>query len=153
MTQVRFMTHLIQLGCCVMLWLVLAGLTLADNPADWTGNFTRNPGFEEDFVNANAEPHVLSFKGDWFYNQQDHVPDYWTLVGAGTLNEKNPHEGKRSLILSEKATATQSFPGAVLQEGGSAWQQAPHKPMTIPQPEKLLQPWRATVWCRGGGKI
>ena len=153
MTQVRIMAHLIQLGCCVMLWLVLAALTLADNPADWTGNFTRNPGFEEDFVNANAEPHVLSFKGDWFYNQQDHVPDCWTLVGTATLNEKNPHEGKRSLILSEKATATQSFPGAVLQEGGSAWQQAPHKPMTIPQPEKLLQPWRATVWCRGGGKI
>lgn len=48
--------------------------------AGWTGNLARNPGFEEDFVNTHGEGHVLSFKGGWFYNQRDFVPDCWSFV-------------------------------------------------------------------------
>jgi hypothetical protein len=133
--------------------LVAAVTGRAEDAAGWSGNFVRNPGFEEDFVNSKAEPHVLSFKGDWFYNQQDHAPDYWTLPKGWTLNDKQPHEGRQSLILPADGTAIQIFPGAVLQEGGSAWQPAPSIPMKVTQPDKLPQPWRASVWCRGGGTL
>lgn len=51
--------------------------------AGWTGNIAKNPGFEEDFVNTNGEGHVLSFKGGWYYNQKDDVPDYWNFVSNG----------------------------------------------------------------------
>ena len=119
----------------------------------WTGNMARNPGFEEDFVNANAEGHVISFKGDWFYNQQDLMPDYWTLAGATAWNAQAPHSGQRSLKLAAGATASQVFPGAVYQEGGSAWGAADRKPIPLTKPERFRLPWRATVWCRGGGKI
>src|SRR4051812_23756587 len=51
----------------------------AQGDAGWTGNMARNPGFEEDFVNVRGESHVLSFKGDWYYNQKDLIPDYWDL--------------------------------------------------------------------------
>ncbi|MCE9591198.1 MAG: hypothetical protein K8S99_11815 [Planctomycetes bacterium] len=50
--------------------------------AGWSGNMAKNPGFEEDFVNTNGEGHVLSFKGDWYYNQKDDVPDYWDFTDA-----------------------------------------------------------------------
>ncbi len=53
-----------------------------DSEAGWTGNMARNPGFEEDFINAHGEGHVLSFKGDWFYNQKDDVPDCWDFTGS-----------------------------------------------------------------------
>ncbi|MCX5659660.1 MAG: hypothetical protein NTW19_08060 [Planctomycetota bacterium] len=48
--------------------------------AGWTGNMAKNPGFEEDSVNTHGEGHVLSFKGDWYYNQKDYVPDYWEFT-------------------------------------------------------------------------
>ena len=72
----------------------------AQQNAGWTGNFARNPGFEEDFVNLHGEGHYLSFKGDWFYNQKDYVPDYWTFAGKGswTWNDRAPHSGRRSWI-------------------------------------------------------
>ena len=39
------------------------------------------------------------------------------------------------------------------QEGGSSWGGAPQKPIAITKPDRFRQPWRATVWCRGGGKV
>jgi len=120
---------------------------------EWSGNFVKDPGFEEDFVNGFGEGHVISFKGDWFYNQKDLAPDYWELKGAWTWNEQSPKEGKHSLKLAADGTATQVYPGAVYQEGGSAWGAAPSKPIAITKPDRFRQPWRATVWCRGGGKI
>src|SRR5262249_11886327 len=68
-------------------------------------------------------------------------------------NDQAPHGGKHSLKLGADAKVQQLFPGAVYQEGGSAWQGAPTKPIAITKPEKFRQPWRATVWCRSGGKI
>jgi hypothetical protein len=124
-----------------------------DQPADWSGNFARDPGFEEDFVNLHAEPHVLSFKGDWFYNQKDLAPDYWTFTGGWKRNAVKPHGGSFSLVLDDKATAAQDYKNALYQEGGSAWGAAPTKPITVTKPERYSQPWQATVWCRGGGTL
>src|SRR5581483_5349355 len=45
--------------------LLSANVACAQDNAGWTGNMAVNPGFEEDWVNATAEGHVLSFKGDW----------------------------------------------------------------------------------------
>ena len=68
--------------------VLLAGLaigsasrtTVAD---DWTGNMAKNPGFEEDFINARAESHVLSFKGDkvvqYVWVDPEETPD-WVMV-------------------------------------------------------------------------
>src|SRR5437867_1131637 len=66
----------------------------------WSGNFAKNPGFEEDFVNVHGEGHVLSFKGDWFYNQKDLVPDYWNLAGAWTWGTDKPKTGGHYLKLA-----------------------------------------------------
>ncbi|MDP7206657.1 MAG: hypothetical protein QGH11_13870, partial [Pirellulaceae bacterium] len=65
----------------------------------WSGNMVKNPGFEEDFINTNAEGHVLSFKGDWFYNQKDLRPDYWQLKGDAKLIERISQDGKHALQL------------------------------------------------------
>ncbi len=119
----------------------------------WSGNMARNPGFEEDFISSNAEGQVLSFKGDWFYNQQDMAPDYWGFTGPWTWSNETPHGGKHSLKLGPDGSVSQGFPGAVYQEGGTAWGAAPSKPIPITKPERFRQPWRATVWCRGGGKV
>ncbi len=124
------------------------------NEPGWSGNMVRDPGFEEDFINNNGEGHVLSFKGDWFYNQQDLAPDYWPIAaGTWSWNDQAPHSGKHSLKLGADAKVQQIFPGAVYQEGGSAWQGGAIKPITITKADKLRQSWRAIVWCRGGGKI
>jgi hypothetical protein len=137
--------------------LSMPNLAMAQQPdanhGAWTGNFVRDPGFEEDFVNNHAEPHVISFKGDWFYNQRDLTPDYWNLKGEWTWNEQAPHSGHKSLKLAAGATASQDYKGAVYQEGGSAWSPAQALPMAIDRPERFREPWRATVWCRGGGTI
>src|SRR5688500_17890923 len=111
--------------------LITAPVRAADANEGWTGNMARNPGFEEDFVNANGEGHVISFKGDWFYNQRDLVPDYWELKGAWVRNDQATHGGRHSLKLSADASAAQSFAGAVYQEGGSAWGAAPTKAIPI----------------------
>src|SRR5581483_11373295 len=73
--------------------------------------------------------------------------------GGWKWNDQTVHEGKHSLILNEKATAQQTYHGAVYQEGGGAWAAAPTKPITLANPDRFPQPWRATVWCRGGGTI
>jgi len=140
---------------------ILAGTVLAApsaqaqgaNAPGWSGNFAFNPGFEEDFVNMNAESHVLSFKGDWYYNQQDFIPDYWTLAGAWSWSDANPRSGKRTLKLPAGATARQTYFGASFHDGGGPWSAAPVKDMTVNHADRLLQPWRITVWCRGGGII
>ncbi|MBI3922324.1 MAG: hypothetical protein HY318_12965 [Armatimonadetes bacterium] len=126
--------------------------TAAQNEG-WSGNFARDPGFEEDFVNNHSEPHVLSFKGDWFYNQQDLAPDYWDLKGTWQWNEVTPHGGKKSLMLSEQSAASQEYVGAVTQEGGGAWGGSTIKPIPLTAPERFPQPWRASIWCRGGGTL
>src|SRR5262245_27767261 len=82
----------------------------------WSGNFAKNPGFEEDFVNAHGEGHVLSFKGDWFYNQKDLTPDYWTLAGPWTWGTDNPQSGGHYLKLGAGASASQWYPGVACQE-------------------------------------
>ncbi len=116
---------------------------------------TRNPGFEEDFVNVNAEGHVLSFKGDWYYNQKDLVPDYWALKGAWTWNSQSPHSGGHSLKLAVGASASQTFVRAVSQTGGGAWggSSTPVIPIAADEVVKFAQPWRVSVWCRGGGEV
>ncbi len=120
----------------------------------WSGNFARNPGFEEDFINRNAESHVLSFKGDWFYNQKDLIPDYWNLEkGAFAVDPNQPHGGGKALKLADKQVATQSYPGAVYQEGGTAWAGPSNKDIAVTRPERFKQSWMASVWCRGGGTI
>src|SRR3954447_6974267 len=103
-----------------MTLLALPELAFAQSDAGWTGNMARNPGFEEDFINANAEGHVLSFKGDWFYNQKDLVPDYWDLKGEWTWRKQAPHAGQYALALANGASASQAFVRAVSQEGGGA---------------------------------
>jgi len=118
----------------------------------WTGSVAKNPGFEEDFVNVNAEGHVLSFKGDWFYNQKDLIPDMWQLTGEWTWSADAPNSGKRTLKLGT-GTATQSYPMIVFQDGGSAWAGATFSPIVVADAAKLKQPWRATVMVRGGGSI
>jgi hypothetical protein len=129
----------------------------------WSGNFALNPGFEEDFVNVNAEGHVLSFKGDWYYNQRDLVPDYWTFgAGAWTAvrkgwswNRTAPHSGCYSLKLLEGVSVSQSHQRATFHEGGSAWSGGTRKviPVSADELPRFNTPWRASVWCRGGGTI
>ena len=48
----------------VLLAALVPALTsrAAELDRQWTGNFAKNPGFEEDWVNENGEGHVLSFK-------------------------------------------------------------------------------------------
>ena len=64
---------------------IVSDATPQARDAGWTGNLAKNPGFEEDYVNVNGEGHVLSFKGGWYYNQQDLVPDYWVFANAAKL--------------------------------------------------------------------
>lgn len=145
------------------LLLVACGFTLARPPATFaqdpwagnlaTGNMAKNPGFEEDFVNRNAEGHVLSFKGDWYYNQQDRIPDYWNL--RGSWEWASDRSRGRTLKLNEGATADQSFVRAVYQTGGGAW--GGSQSITIPVAEdevaRFTRPWRVSVWCRGAGTL
>ena len=119
----------------------------------WSGNFAKNPGFEEDFVNAHGEGHVLSFKGDWFYNQKDLVPDYWNFAGTWTWGTDKPKSGGHYLKLAAGASANQSYPGVAYQEGGSSWAGAGVVPIQVADPAKLAMPWRASVWVRGSGSI
>ena len=118
----------------------------------WSGNIVKNPGFEEDFVSTQAEGHVLSFKGDWFYNQQDLKPDYWQLQGD---TKWIASDDSHALQLDDGATATQSYQRAVSQHGGGSWGGGTNKPHFVATDDlpKFNQPWRATVWCRGGGTI
>ena len=134
--------------CCVVL------ASAQDDPA-WSGNLTVNPGFEEDFVNVNGESHVLSFKGDWYYNQQDLVPDYWALKGGWTWADTAPHGGRHTLKLAAGATASQSFVRASSQSGGGNWGGVNNDaiPISAQEAPKFAQPWRASVWVRGGGRI
>src|SRR5690349_21054467 len=78
-----------------------------DASSSWSGNMVKNPGFEEDFVNTYGEGHVLSFKGDWFYNQQDLIPDCWTLKGTHAWNDQGPKSGRRSLKLAAADSTAQ----------------------------------------------
>src|SRR5262249_42933752 len=132
--------------------LVVLGLAASSRPVlaqggpGWTGNLARNPGFEEDFVNANAEGHVLSFKGDWYYNQKDLVPDYWDLKGDWAWQQQAPHSGKYCLKLGKGGSASQTFQRAVIQEGGGAWGGSVIRPipMTDADRARFAQPWRVT---------
>ena len=134
-----------------------------DYKAGWSGNFAINAGFEEDFVNINGEGHVLSFKGDWYYNQKDLMPDYWSFSAASwtpkhkgwTLNTNAPHSGRYSLKLAAGVSVSQSYQRATFHEGGSAWSPGNRKNIPISEEElpRFNTPWRASVWCRGGGTI
>src|SRR5688572_12045189 len=125
--------------------------------AGWSGNFAINPGFEEDFVNRTGESHVLSFKGDWFYNQKDLIPDYWGLApGQFTLLEGEqgkPHSGNKALKLADGQRAKQSFQNAIYHEGGSSWAGPSPMEISLTKPDKFKQTWRVSVWCRGGGTL
>lgn len=121
----------------------------------WSGNMVKNPGFEEDFINTNAEGHVLSFKGDWFYNQKDLRPDYWQLNGDAKLIERISQDGKHALQLGANSSATQSYPRASSQHGGGAWGGGETRPIPVRDGDRpgFNQPWKATVRCRGGGTL
>lgn len=140
-------------------WIVVAVVALSPVWAvaqdGWTGNMAVNPGFEEDFVNVNSESQVLSFKGDWYYNQKDLVPDYWDLKGSWTWQHAGAHSGKSSLKLAAGAMATQDFARAMIQSGGGAWGGVNNSAISIGKGEeaRFAQPWRVSVWCKGGGKI
>lgn len=131
----------------------LASPLLARAEPGWNGNMARDPGFEEDFVNLRGEGHVLSFKGDWFYNQKDLVPDYWDFKGNYTWSTDKPHDGTHALKLDAGATAAQSYFGAQYHEGGGAWGGAQALAIPIADPSKFNQPLRATVWVRGEGSL
>ena len=133
--------------------LLLPLFLLSGLSAEFSGNMAINPGFEEDFVNHRGEPHVLSFKGDWYYNQRDDIPDYWKLTGNWTWKTDTPHSGKRSLELAPGATASRRFPGAVSQDGGGPWGGVRTYNMKPHSPERFPRTLRASVWCRGGGKL
>lgn len=143
---------LLPLAACLAL-LTAAAPARAQADAGWTGNLAKNPGFEEDFVNNRGEGHVLSFKGDWWYNQKDLVPDYWDLQGGWTWATEAPHAGRHTLKLAAGATAKQAFIRAVSQEGGGAWGGAVNKPIPDANPAKFAQPWRVSAWCRGSGTV
>jgi len=136
-----------------VLFLNVGAHAQTDRDAGWTGNFAKNPGFEEDFVNVRAEGHVLSFKGDWFYNQKDLIPDCWDLKGEWSWQKERPRSGGYCLKLTDGATASQSFPGAAAQSGGGAWGGAVTTPMQPANPQTFSKPWRAVVWVRNGGSI
>lgn len=142
-------------SCWLTFALLLATPTFASAQDGWAGNMTVNPGFEEDFVNVNSESQVLSFKGDWYYNQKDLIPDYWGLKGSWTWNHSGAHSGKSSLKLAGGAVASQDFARATFQKGGGAWGGVETDPIVIPKPEesRFTLPWRVSVWCRGGGKL
>jgi hypothetical protein len=127
----------------------------AQEQPGWTGNLVVNPGFEEDFINLNGESHVLSFKGDWYYNQKDFVPDYWQFKGNYSWGERAPHSGQHSLVLEADASASQSFKRASVEEGGGAWGGVNTLAITLDEANlaKFNQPWQASVWVRGGGTI
>ncbi|MBI2193134.1 MAG: hypothetical protein HYU36_14235 [Planctomycetes bacterium] len=132
------------------------GCSLAHGPvlmAEETGNLAVNPGFEEDFVNLNGESHVISFKGDWFYNQKDNVPDYWALQGEWKWDAGAARSGVYGLTLGANGQATRSYPMAVWQSGGGSWGGANNNPMKSQNPDRFPRALRASVWCRGGGKI
>jgi hypothetical protein len=141
---------------CYVLSLLAISLSASARAQDgWTGNLVRNPGFEEDFVNLRGEGHVLSFKGDWWYNQKDNIPDFWQLQGNWTWHKDAPHAGQHALKLAAGASAQQTLVGAVTQEGGGAWGGAVLKPIPIDAADKrrFAQPWRVSVWCRDGGTV
>ena len=136
-----------------ILAIFAAGMSVAQE--SWTGNLAKNPGFEEDFININAEGHVLSFKGDWYYNQKDMKPDYWALKGGWSLVSRSVHSGKQCLTLVPGATAIQKFVRAAWQHGGGAWGgvKTPAIPVASEALARFTRPWRVTGWCRGGGSI
>jgi hypothetical protein len=136
-----------------LLLIALAAPAPAQVEPGWMGNMARNPGFEEDFVNLHGEGHVLSFKGDWFYNQKDLIPDYWDFKGNYTWTADRPHGGAHALKLDAAATATQSYFGAQYHEGGGSWGGAAAFAIPIADPAKFNQPLRATVWVRGEGSL
>ncbi len=150
-----------RLSVQLLLALALAGLlgtpgsARAQQDTGWTGNMARNPGFEEDFVNLHGEGHVLSFRGDWYYNQRDLIPDYWDLKGAWSWQKTAPRSGRYSLKLDKGATASQRFVRAITEEGGGAWGGSVIKAIPMPKDEeaRFAQPWRVSVWCRNGGTV
>ncbi len=140
--------------------IISAALLLIGTPfsfaEQWSGNVARNPGFEEDFVNAVAESHCISFKGDWYYNQRDSVPDYWMLRGNWSRSESGARSGQHAIKLAdEKAIATQQHYRAIYQHGGGAWKGGPMGPIKMDEDEKarFAVPWKATAWVKGAGTI
>jgi len=121
--------------------------------AEWGGKMAINPGFEEDFVFPGAESHVLSFKGDWFYNQTDGVPDYWTLDGGWEWRGDVPHSGSRYLRLAEGGSARRACNVAVTHTGGGSWGGVDAQVPVCHRPEQFPRSVRASAWCRGGGKL
>ncbi|MCE9592466.1 MAG: hypothetical protein K8S99_18320 [Planctomycetes bacterium] len=132
---------------------MLAGVAFAQTPgrdAGWTGNVAKNPGFEEDSVNIHGEGHVLSFKGDWYYNQKDLVPDYWAFTGPYSWESTGAHSGEHYLKLAPGGFVVQNYPGASYEDEGGAWGAAPALPINGYAPAKCKRAWRASVWVRNG---
>jgi len=133
---------------------LLAFLLPAVALAEWSGNMAVNPGFEEDFVFPGGEAHVLSFKGDWYYNQTDGVPDYWALpAGNWERRSSAPRSGAYCLYLGEGAVASRGFPVALVQSGGGSWGGVVTDVPNCQRPEQFPRSVRASVWCRGGGEL
>lgn len=119
--------------------------------AGWTGNLALNPGFEEDFVNAHGEAHVLSFKGTWYYNQQDLVPDCWRFLG--TANK--PFFGDRNASVGPPRTEGVGTPEADDRVRYWTWnEKAPHagsRSLQLEPNVSVRQSFQRALSQHGGG--
>lgn len=143
---------LMVLGACLAMGAAAIAQPVVKE-SGWTGNVINNPGFEEDFVNARGESHVLSFKGDWYYNQKDLVPDYWKFDGVCTWETQGARDGGHYLKVPVGAYAEQIRYGAVSHDGGGAWGGVETRDIVGNDPKKTKRPWRVTAWVRNGGTI
>ena len=148
----HMLTALLVGGC----WLCFA---LGAQAQTWSGNMAVNPGFEEDFVNPDGEGAVLSFKGDWYYNQTDGLPDYWAFAknednqGSWERLTDNPRSGQYCMRMTAGATATRAYKVAATETGGGSWGGAQASVIASQRPEQFPRSVRASAWCRGGGRI
>lgn len=85
---------------------VISDATPRPRDSGWTGNMAKNPGFEEDFVNTHGEGHVLSFKGGWYYNQKDQVPDYWEFVDSNKNRLAQPYRTGSTAVRQDRVAPT-----------------------------------------------
>jgi len=126
----------------ILLSLLLTSFAAAERTfADDTpvGNMVRNPQFTFDWMNNQAEGHVLAFRSDWSFNASDLKPDYWPLKGDATWTHRPDDPTNHCLQLAPGASTGQSFPMGVWHTGGGGWRGPTVHTMTHAKPTNAVR--------------
>jgi len=138
-------------------WFLPGSAVLSGEPGSeptlLEGNMIGNPSFEYDWMNNQAEGHVLAFRGDWSFNSSDLKPDHWDAVPPANAKwvSDTAHTGARSLLLSGASSISRTLPLGVWSAGGGGWSGPTQKPMVFEPAARLARTLRGSVWYKAAG--